>query len=355
MKKKERRSPQKDHWSLRKGRWSRKKGLAWIAAAAVLAAVSLCAGRYPVTGRQLYQAVFDRAALAAENPQAAVILRVVFQIRLPRILFALAAGAGLAAAGSAMQAVCANPLATPDTVGVANGASFGAAFAILAGMDGLGIQLTAMAAGMAAFGLAAAIGSRGTGNPVLRLVLSGMVVSSLFAALLSLVKYVADPQDKLPEITHWLMGSLNTVIWQNVRTGIGWIAAGSGLIWLLRWKLNALMLSEEEARSLGVHTAIVRVLAAAAAAAATSAVVAACGQIGWIGLLIPHVCRMRYGNDCRQTVPAGMCAGAVFLLLIDTAARSIAAAEIPAAILTAAVGAPLFLFCLQKSGLDGRA
>ena len=140
-----------------------------------------------------------------------------------------------------------------------------------------------------------------------------------------------------------------------MRTGIGWIAAGSGLIWLLRWKLNALMLSEEEARSLGVHTVIVRVLAAAAAAAATSAVVAACGQIGWIGLLIPHVCRMRYGNDCRQTVPAGMCAGAVFLLLIDTAARSIAAAEIPAAILTAAVGAPLFLFCLQKSGLDGRA
>lgn len=336
-------------------RWNGRWLAAGLAVTGLLAAASLLCGRYEVTAEQLFLSIVSWTGLgepAADQAKADMVSRVLFQIRLPRICYCLAAGAGLAAAGAAMQGVFANPLATPDTLGVANGASFGAALGILLGMDGFFIQITAMFFGMGAVGLVFLIGRRKEGNPVLMLVLSGMVISSLFAALLSLVKFVADPQDVLPAITHWLMGSLNGVTWQSVRLGLPWILTGSLVIWLLRWKLNALSLSEEEARSLGVPTRLVRLLTIGAASMVTAAVVAACGQIGWIGLLIPHCCRLLFGGDYRQITPASLCFGGAFLLIVDTIARSAAAAEIPAAILTAIIGAPVFLLLLQtKDGI----
>ena len=180
------------------------------------------------------------------------------------------------------------------------------------------------------------------------LVLAGMVIGSFFSALLSAVKYVADPQDKLPEITHWLMGSMNAITWKSVTLGLPWLLTGLAVIWLLRWKLNAMSLAEEEARSLGVSTGLVRILVIAATTMITASVVSACGQIGWIGLLIPHGCRLLFGGDFRQLIPSCICLGSVFLLLVDTAARSLTAAELPVAILTAVVGAPLFLLLLLK-------
>lgn len=307
----------------------------------ITACIAVFCGRYSVTP-------FDVWNILRQKNENVYLERVIFQIRLPRILFAMAAGAGLAAAGAAMQGSCANPLATPDTLGVANGAAFGAALGILFGWNGFWIQVLAMFFGISAVLLVLGICRRTQSNSVLMLVLGGMTVSSLFSALLSLVKYTADPQDVLPSITHWLLGSLNTISWQTVWMGLPWIAAGTILIWLLRWRLDALLLSEEEAAALGVPVRTVRLLSIGAASVITAAVVAACGQIGWIGLLIPHCCRLLFGEDYRRIIPAGLVFGAGFLLLADTAARSMTAAEIPAAILISLVGAPAFCLLLMK-------
>lgn len=310
----------------------------------LLAAGAMLCGRYPVTPAQMAAVLFKGQEA---DPS---VRRVLLHVRLPRICFALAAGGGLASAGAALQGVCSNPLATPDTLGVANGASFGAALGILLGMNGLGIQAAAMVCGICAVLLVFLISRKKEGNRILMLVLSGMVVSSFFSALLSLVKYVADPQDVLPNITYWLMGSLNGITWRSVEIGLPWICAGTAVIWLLRWRLNALSLSEDEAKSLGLRVGLLRGILIGASSAVTAAVVAACGQIGWIGLVVPHCCRLVLGTDYQKTVGPAICFGAAFLLIADTAARSMTAAEIPAAILTALAGAPVFLILIRREG-----
>ena len=222
-------------------------------------------------------------------------------------------GAGLAAAGAAFQGLFANPLAPPDTLGAANGASFGAVLGILLGLPAFGIQTLAMITGVAAVLMAWSVAQvRGT-IPPLMVILAGMVVSSLFSALVSLVKYAADPQDVLPSITYWLMGSMAS-------------------------------------KSLGIPVKRIRSLVILGAAMVTAAVVSMCGQIGWIGLLIPHMVRMIFGNDNRSVVPASMASGALFMLIIDTAARSVMATEIPVSILTSLIGAPCFILLLRKTG-----
>lgn len=314
----------------------------------VLAAGAMLCGRFPVSPKELFE------VLTGKSGTSQMTKNVVLNMRLPRVCFALAAGGGLAAAGAAMQGVFANPLATPDTLGVANGASFGAALGILLGQNGFGIQMMAMCCGLLAVFAVFLLTGKKQGNSALMLVLSGMAVASFFSALLALVKYVADPQSVLPNITYWLMGSLNAVTWRTVQTAFGWIAAGTGMIWLLRWKLNALSLSEEEARALGIPVSLLRVLLVGAASMNTAAIVAACGQIGWIGLLIPHCCRLAFGGDYRKTMWISICFGGAFLLAVDTAARSLTAAEIPAAILTSLFGAPLFLILIKREGRHGR-
>lgn len=273
---------------------------------------------------------------------------VVLNVRLPRILTALVCGAGLAVSGAAFQAIFANPLATADTLGVSSGSAFGAVLGILLGLNALGIQVLSLALGMACvFGvwrLSLVTGK----NSVLMLILSGLVVAALFSSLISLVKFAADPQDELPAVTFWLMGSLTGADWKTLRLGLPFIAAGSFLIWLLRWKLNALSLSENEAKSLGLPVARLRLLIITAATAVTAASVSMCGLIGWVGLLIPHFVRLACGSNNRIVVPASLLFGALFLLLCDTVARSAAQMEIPVSILTSLVGAPIFLILLRK-------
>ncbi len=320
-----------------------------LAAIVVFSVLALCMGQFHIEPARVFEELFGaRRALAAQDN----VRTVLHNIRIPRILMALIAGAGLSASGAAFQSLFANPLATPDTLGVANGASFGAALGILLGGGAAEVQLLALLFGLAAVALVYAV-TRGAGaqNPsMLMMILAGMVISSLFSALVSLVKYVADPQDVLPVITFWLLGSFSGITRSSMLLGAPLILVGTVLIFLLRFRLNALSLSEDEARSLGVNLKRVRAMVVAAAAMTTAAIVSACGVIGWVGLLIPHIARMLFGNDNRYVVPASIGAGALFMLLVDTLARCMNAAEVPVSILTAIIGAPVFILLLRRTG-----
>lgn len=328
-----------------KGRTALIAFTAALLVAAPLAAVTV--GRFPLSIGETLSVLCPWLG-AGEPPQ--MVRDVIINIRLPRILLAMLAGAGLGVAGGAFQALFSNPLATPDTLGVATGASFGAVLGILMGLPSFLVQLFALAAGIAAVALVVFVSRVRGSSSVIMMILAGMVVSALFSALVSLVKYAADPQDVLPSITFWLMGSLSGTTRASLAMGAPLIAAGMALIWLFRWKLNAMTLSEDEATSLGINVKRVRLLVITGAAMITASVVSMCGLIGWVGLLIPHAARMIFGNDNRSVVPASMALGALFMLAIDTAARSLTASEIPASILTAVIGAPFFIVLLRKTG-----
>ena len=273
----------------------------------------------------------------------------VLSARLPRVLTALVVGAGLSAAGAAFQSLFANPLATPDTVGVASGSSFGAALGILLGIGALGTQGMSFLMGIAAVLLTWAIGS-GKNRKLSSIVLAGIMVGSLFSALVSLVKFTADSESQLPAITYFLMGTFSSSSFKKLAVGVFPVAAGILTMFLLRWRMNLLPYSEEEVRSFGVSLKTLRIITLAAATLATSASVAMCGQVGWIGLIVPHLCRMAFGNNHRSLLPASVSIGAAFMVIVDTLARSLTATEIPVSVLTAVIGAPFFLFLMRRKG-----
>ncbi len=308
----------------------------------------LCIGRYSIsvveTVSVLWNAVFgDTAAL--DPYQVSVILNV----RLPRILMGLIVGAGLSIAGTSYQAIFGNPLVSPDILGVSSGAGFGASLAILLSFGAVLTQTVALSFGLLAVVLVLFVSRVRRSTELFMLVLSGVVIQALFDALISLIKYVADPQDKLPAITVWLMGSLASSTYKDVM--ISWITIAPCLIIMLglRWKLNLLSLDEEEARSLGINVVTIRRIIIVVSTIITAVTVSLCGVIGWIGLIIPHIGRMLVGTDHRALLPVSMLLGAIYLLLIDTVARTLTAAEIPLSILTAIIGAPFFVWMLRKS------
>ncbi len=310
----------------------------------IFAVYAVCVGRFTIPPAELWKEFFGGGSSEAN------VRTVLFQIRIPRVLLSLFAGAGLAAAGCAFQSLFANPLATPDTLGIANGASFGAALGILLGMKAIGVQVTALLFGILAVLLVfTVIGGTGRSS-IIMAVLAGMVISSLFSALVSLVKFTADPQDVLPVITFWLMGSFSNVTVKSLLYGSPFILAGTAVLFLLRHRLNVLSLPEDEARALGVNLPLLRGLVIAASTAVTASVVAMCGVIGWVGLLVPHTARMLFGNNNSRIMPASILSGGLFMLVTDTAARCISQSEIPVSILTAVIGAPLFILLLRRTG-----
>lgn len=275
---------------------------------------------------------------------------VLFSIRLPRILLALAVGMGLAVSGAAFQSMFSNPLATPDTLGVASGAAFGAAIGLLFGQNLIVVQLCALIMGIGALAVTYWI-SRIQGNhSIILVVLAGIVMSSLFQAFVSFVKFAADPQDVLPSITYWLMGSMSSASYRSLLLGLPFILVGSTTILLLRWRLNIVSLGEDEAKALGGRVRMVRFLIMGAATLVTASCVSMCGQVGWVGLLVPHIARLLCGSDNTRIVPVSMGLGAVFMVLVDTLARSVLAGELPLSILTAVIGAPFFIVLLRKMG-----
>lgn len=291
----------------------------------------------------------DVLALLTGQAVDAQLRVVVWNLRLPRILLAALVGAGLAVSGCAFQSLFANPLATPDTLGVASGTSFGAALALLMGLNLLGVQAVALIFGLLAAGLTW-ISAAGTGKSAVQtVVLSGIMIGSLFNALISLVKFLADTETQLPAITYWLMGSLSNAAYPTLRLGAPLILIGMLVLFLLRWQLNVLPLGDDEAKSLGSNIRALRIVTILCATAITAACVSMCGQVGWVGLLIPHICRMAFGTNHRALVPACMSIGATFLIIVDTAARSISAAELPISILTALIGAPFFIVLMRRS------
>ncbi len=275
---------------------------------------------------------------------------VVVNIRLPRILLAMLCGGGLAVAGAGLQAMFSNPMVAPDTLGVSSGAGFGAALALLFDAGLFAVQVSATVFGLAAMGIAVFIGRSRGKSPLIMMVLSGLVIAAMFQAFVSLIKYVADTEEQLPAITYWLMGSLTNAGYKSLRIGAPAILLGCLTLFLLRWKINVLSLGEDESRSLGVNPVKFRGLVVLASAAITAACVSMCGQVGWIGLLIPHTSRMLFGSDNNRVIPASISLGAVFMLLIDTVARSATAAEIPVSILSSTLGAPFFILLLKKTG-----
>jgi len=276
--------------------------------------------------------------------------KVIWTIRFPRILLALLVGAGLSVAGCSFQSLFSNPLATPDTLGVASGSSFGAALGLLIGLNLIGVQILALVCGIAAVILTWLSSGSGKRNNMNTIVLAGIMIGSLFTALVSLVKYVADTESQLPSITYWLMGSLNSANFDSLVLGAPLIIIGIFVLFLIRWRLNILPLSEDEAKATGTNIRFLRVVTIICATAITASCVSMCGQVGWVGLLVPHICRMKFGNNHLSLLPASISIGAAFMVIVDTVARSVSAAEIPISILTAIIGAPFFIILMRRSG-----
>jgi len=273
---------------------------------------------------------------------------ILFNVRLPRILAALLVGEALSIAGASFQGIFRNPLVSPYILGVGAGAGFGACLAILLWNNYLLIQLMAFAFGLLAMFIAISMGKASKGTGTLVFVLSGMIVGSIFTALTSLAKYVADPYDQLPAIVFWLMGSLATVRYVDLLYISLPIFIGTLVLFLLRWRINILSLGDEEAKALGMNVEKMRLVIIVCATLITSAAVSISGVIGWVGLVVPHISRMIVGPNYSRLLPMSMVIGASFMLIVDDLSRTVAATEIPLGILTSLVGAPLFAYLIKK-------
>lgn len=276
--------------------------------------------------------------------------QLVLNLRLPRILAAIFLGAALAGGGAVMQMVFRNPLVESGFLGVSQGAAFGACVAIVfLGASPLVVQ--SCAALLAFLGLVISYTLARKlrfGGWILRLVLAGIAVSAIFSSGLGLLKCVADPLRQLPEITFWLLGGLWSVTWRDVLRMLPVLLPALAVVWLMRWRVSLLSLSDETAFSLGVAAGRERALLLGAAVAATAAVVSVAGIVGWIGLLMPHIARRLVGTDARRSVPTSMLLGSVFALLCDDLARTLTAGEIPLGILTSLLGACMFMLLMIR-------
>ncbi len=318
-----------------------------FAALVVALVLALAVGPYPVTVDDVLHAARRAIALEGGMPTPGEI--VFGRVRLPRVAAAMLVGAALAGAGATYQTLFRNPLVSPDILGVSTGAGLGAVLGILLSLPVAGIQALAFLGGLATVALVYLIAAALRGHDrTLVLVLGGVVVGALAGACISLVKILADPYDQLPAITFWLLGSLAGVKLSDLAAVAPLVLVGLVPLTLFRWRIGVLSLGDDEARSLGVDVYRLRSLVIGAATLMTASVVAISGVIGWIGLMIPHTARMLVGPNFSRLLPAAMLLGASFMLIVDTAARSIARIETPLGILTAILGAPFFLWLLAR-------
>ncbi|WP_392394387.1 FecCD family ABC transporter permease [Yokenella regensburgei] len=317
-----------------------------LAALAVMSVtLALISGAYHLDLAQVIALIAQPDTLSPED-------RIVFwQIRLPRILAALLLGAALAGAGTTYQGMFRNPLVSPDILGVSAGAGLGACTAILLGLPMVLIQLYAFCGSLLVVAGVWLITRRvRRHDPVLTLVLVGIALGTLCGAGISLIKILADPYTQLPSITFWLLGGLSSVTLRDLSVAAPVILTGMVPLLLLRWRMNLLTLSDDEARSLGINVARLRLGLIVCATLITASTVAIAGIIGWIGLVVPHIGRLLTGNNHQQLLPVAMGIGAILLLVTDTLARAASSTEIPLGILTAFVGAPFFLLLLLRGG-----
>ena len=321
-----------------------------IAFAVLIAGLLLAftVGRYPVSLGDLFALV--TAKLTGRTPDVpAAVQNVIWLVRGPRVLAAALVGAALSIAGTAFQGLFRNPLVSPDLLGASSGAALGAVLGIYFSLGVLEIEALAFAGGLVAVAAVYLIGSAmSPRDPILVLVLTGVVIGALLGAGVGLLKYMADPYNQLPAMTFWLLGSLAATNVTDLVPLFGPVALGTLVLLALRWRMNVMALPDEEARALGVPTAALRIAIVVAATLVTSASVATAGVIGWVGLVVPHIARTLVGPDFARLIPAAALLGGGFLLVIDTLARTMTATEIPLGILTALVGTPFFIWLLAS-------
>lgn len=321
-------------------------GLCLLLAATILC--SLAVGRYGVpVGRVamiLLSSLVDLTRSWTPTEEL-----VVWTVRLPRILMAGIAGAGLALSGAVLQGIFRNPLVGPQTIGVASGAALGGVAAILIAGFGALVTLGAFVGAIAALLAVLAIHRADSVSPVLTLVLAGVVVGAFCSALVGFATFIADPETKLPGIVFWLLGSFAAATWPRL-TLIGVCTAlAGGMLLAMRWRINVLSLGDEEARSLGARPGADRVILLGSVCLIVAAQVAVSGTIGWVGLVVPNLARMLVGADHRKLLPVATLLGAIFLIVADSCARGISAAEIPVGLVTAIVGTPVFAYLLRRN------
>lgn len=315
----------------------------------IVVLVSLCFGRYEMGAVQTLSILFGflKGDIAFD---ASTELMIIQNVRLPRIILAMIVGAGLAMSGAALQTVFKNPLVGPQFLGFSGGAAFGGALAIFFGLGAFSIVTGAFGFAMIAVAMVFVLSGDFKKASVLALILSGIVITAFFGAATSLLTFFADPFSNMPAIVFWLMGSFAGASYEKIYIALIPSAIGGMLLFAMRWKLNLLALSDEEAKAFGANPALLRWIVFACVALITAASVAVAGEVGWVGLVVPYMARMIVGSDCRYLLPASALIGASFLVIIDTLSRSVMAAEIPIGILTAFVGAPIFFVLLRAYG-----
>lgn len=316
----------------------------------ILFFASFLLGRYPIDPVEVVMTILS--PIFPQLEISGTVTSIVFDIRLPRIIASFIVGACLAIAGVAFQGTFKNPLVSPDLLGVSDGAGFGAALAILFNGSNFLIQCGSFIFGIISVSITYLISKAYKAGGVLILVLSGVAISSFFSALISGAKFVADPTDKLPEITYWLMGSLSSISFEQLAMILIPIIIGLAILLFSRWHLNVLAMGDEEAQSLGINPDRFRFFIIIGCTLLTSAAVSISGIIGWVGLVVPHITRMLVGSDNRILLPASISIGGCFLLLMDNISRTLISIEIPIGILTAIIGVPVFLYLLRKGYSD---
>lgn len=309
--------------------------------------VGMCCGRYPVSIRDLFGVLSSRW-IETEQVWPKNVENVVWAVRLPRMCAAFLVGAGLAVSGAAYQGIFQNPLVSSDLLGVSAGACVGASIAILCQMPSAVIQMMAFAGGITAVGLTNLIPNLFHNKSNLMLVLAGIIVSGFFNSAQGLLKYIADPDTQLAQITYWTMGSLAKVNAAGVLAVAPVMTAAMAVLLFFRWRINLLAIGETEAHALGVQVRKLRGISIICATVLTASSICIAGTVGWIGLVIPHLGRLLVGADNKDLIPASLLMGGGFLMLIDTCARNISGSEIPLSILTGFIGTPLFLWLMVK-------
>ncbi|NUL38971.1 FecCD family ABC transporter permease [Kosakonia sacchari] len=305
----------------------------------LLALASLCLGQYRLS---LSDVTTQLLALSSEGAAG----QIIWSVRLPRILLALLAGGALGLCGAVLQGVFKNPLVDPHIIGVTSGSAFGGTLAILLGFSPLLMMTSTFGFGLGALVLVWLIATLQGRENTLMLILSGIIISGFFAALVSLMQYMADTEETLPNIVFWLLGSFATANWHKVILLAMPVTFTTTLLLLLRWRINLLALDEKEALALGVPIKPLRRSVMVCCAVLVSSQVAVSGSIAWVGLVIPHLARLLVGTDHRRLLPVAFWLGGAFMIVVDDLARTITQAEIPIGIITALLGAPVFAVLL---------
>lgn len=312
----------------------------------IISLSTLFFGRYNIEAELIFKEFFN--LIFSNNVEKSTELIVLETVRMPRLILAMIVGAGLAMSGAVLQTIFKNPLVSPQFLGFSGGAAFGGALAIFFGLGTIYLVASAFSFALIAIALVFLLSGAYKKASILTVILSGIVITAFFAASTSLLTFFADPYSNMPAIIFWLMGSLASATYEKILIAFIPFLIGAVAIFSIRWKINLLALSDEEAKSFGINPNFLRWYILIFVALIVSSGVSVVGEIGWVGLVVPYIAKIIFGSDCRYLIPASALFGAIFLVIVDTLSRSLTTVEIPIGILTAFIGSPIFFILLRK-------